>query len=72
MDKEVIAKICEKVYKRFPETEKKKPKVKPYDGDLSLLLFNYKVKTADGLSMSRTVRVIATPKGKIIKMTTSR
>lgn len=72
MDQQTIAKVCEKVNKRFPETAKKKPKVKAYEDDLSLLIFNFKVKTADGKSMPRTVRVIASPKGKIIKMTTSR
>jgi hypothetical protein len=72
MDQQTIAKVCEKVNKRFPETIKKKPKVKSYEGDLSLLIFNFKVKTADGKVMPRTVRVIANPKGKIIKITTSR
>jgi hypothetical protein len=72
MDQQTLEKVCEKVHKRFPETIKKKPKVKHYDGDLSLLLFDFKVKTADGKTMPRTVRVIANPKGKIIKMTTSR
>jgi len=72
MDQQTIAKVCEKVNKRFPETVKKKPKVKPYEGDLSLLIFNFKVKTANGKLLPRTVRVIANPKGKIIKITTSR
>jgi hypothetical protein len=72
MDQQALEKVCEKVNKRFPETMKKKPKVKPYEGDLFLLIFDFKAKTADGKSMPRTVRVIANPNGKVIKMTTSR
>ena len=72
MDQQALEKVCEKVSKNFPETAKKKPKVKPYEGDLFLLIFDFKVKTADGKSMPRTVRVIANPNGKVIKMTTSR
>lgn len=72
MDQQTIDKVCEKVSKRFPETAKKKPKVKPYEGDLSLLIFDFKAKTADGKLLPRTVRVIANPGGKIIKITTSR
>lgn len=72
MDQQTVEKICEKVYKRFPETQKKKPKVKPYEGDLYLLIFSYNAKTADGKNLPRAVRVVANPKGKIIKMTTSR
>ena len=72
MDQQTIDKVCEKVSKRFPETAKKKPKVKSYEGDLSLLIFDFKAKTADGKSLPRTVRVIANPGGKIIKITTSR
>ncbi len=72
MDQQTLDKVCEKVSKRFPETAKKKPKVKPYEGDLSLLIFDFKAKTADGKTMPRTVRVVVNPNGKIIKMTTSR
>jgi len=72
MDQQTIDKVCEKVNKRFPETAKKKPKVKAYEGDLSLLIFDFKAKTADGKSIPCIVRVVANPSGKIIKITTSR
>lgn len=72
MNQQTIEKICVKVNKRFPETLKKKPKVKPYNEDLFLLIFNFKATTADGRIMPRTVRVIANEQGKIIKITTSR
>ena len=72
MDQQTLDKVCDKVSKRFPETAKKKPKVKPYEGELSLLIFDFKAKTADGKTMPRTVRVVVNPSGKIIKMTTSR
>jgi hypothetical protein len=49
-----------------------RPKVSSYTGDLSLLLFTTKAKAADGRSITRTVRVVAGPDGKIKKATTSR
>lgn len=72
MDQQTIEKICTKVSRRFPETQKKKPKVKPYADNLSLLIFDFKAATPDGNSIPRTVRVIADDGGKIIKITTSR
>lgn len=72
MDQQTIEKVCDQVNKRFPETIKKKPKVKPYDASLSLLIFDFKANTADGKILPRTVRVIANDHGKIIKITTSR
>lgn len=72
MDQPTITRICAQVQKRFPETAKKKPKVKPYEGDLTLLIFDFKATTADGHVLPRTVRVIANDRGKIIKITTSR
>jgi hypothetical protein len=72
MDQQTLEKICTQVNKRFPETLKKKPKVKPYDENMSLLIFDFKATTADGRLMPRTVRVIANDHGKIIKITTSR
>jgi hypothetical protein len=72
MDREVMKKICEQIYKRFPDVNGSKPKVRAYEQDQSLLIFQGKGTTADGRSISRTVRVVVNPDGKIKKVSTSR
>lgn len=72
MDQDIMKKVCEQVYKRFPEVKGSKPKVRSYDQDLSLLIFQGKGIAADGRSIPRTVRVVVNPEGKIKKVTTSR
>jgi hypothetical protein len=72
MDRETMKKVCEQIYRRFPDVEGSKPKVRAYDQDLSLLIFSRKGTTADGRSIARTVRVVVNPDGKIKKVTTSR
>lgn len=72
MDRETLEKICEKIYKKFPEVSGKKPTVRPQTEDQILLIFNGQAATADGHLMPRTIRVVVSPTGKIIKTTTSR
>jgi hypothetical protein len=72
MDRETMKKVCQQIYRRFPDVEGSKPKVRSYDQDLSLLIFSGKGTTADGRSIGRTVRVVVNPDGKIKKVTTSR
>jgi hypothetical protein len=72
MDREIMQKVCEQIYKRFPDVKGSKPKVRSYDQNQSLLIFQAKGTTADGHSIPRTVRVVINPDGKIKKVTTSR
>lgn len=67
-----LAGICEQVYRRFPEVAGVQPRVQNQPGDQLLLIFHGSGKTADGRSMPRTVRVVVSPAGKIVKMTTTR
>ncbi len=69
---QTLASICEQVYRRFPEVVGIQPRVQDQGGDKLLLIFHARAKTSDGLSIPRTVRVVVSPDGKIVKMTTSR
>ncbi len=72
MDARALNEICKKVYLRFPEVNGSRPGMKDYSETSVLLVFKGSAKTADGRTLPRTVRVVATKDGKITKMTTSR
>jgi hypothetical protein len=72
MDNHTLQSICDEIYRRFPEVKGARPKVSAYSGSQVLLIFTGKATTADGKSLSRTVRVVASEDGKIGKVTTSR
>jgi hypothetical protein len=79
MDSKTIDSVCKQVYSRFPEVNGAAPKIQPQAADAGaaqeprfLFVFNGKGTTADGKSIPRTVRVVVSDRGKIIKMTTSR
>ena len=67
--------VCRRVYKRFPELQGVRPRVKPHEQNGTgkvVLLFKSKVRTDDGMSLPISVRVIADDRGKVIKMTSTR
>jgi hypothetical protein len=76
MDSKTIEKICGQIYRRFPEVSGAKPKVQTQGTDRNasnyLMVFKGSGTAADGKRIDRTVRVVATETGKIIKVTTSR
>ena len=77
MDQKVVEKISKKVYARFPEVKGKKPRIKTSktvssDQGNYVLTYNAMSKGIRGRSSPRHVRVVATAKGRIIKMSTSR
>jgi hypothetical protein len=72
MDSKQLSKVCEQIYRRFPEVAGSPPKVQTQPGEQVLLVFHGKSKTADGHTIARTVRVVAGSSGKIVKVTTSR
>lgn len=71
MNHQALESVCNEVYRKFPEFTGVRPKESVYDQNLILLVFSAKVKTANGMSLSRSVRVVADPQGKIIKCSTS-
>ena len=77
MDPKLVEKISKKVYAKFPEVKGKKPKIKTSktlaaDQGNIVLTYNALSKGIGGRSIPRHVRVVATPQGRIIKMSTSR
>lgn len=72
MDNHATDEICKKVYQRFPEMKGARPSVQNYSETHVLLVFKGKGTTADGRTIQRTVRVVATKEGKITKLTTSK
>lgn len=74
MEKEAIQKISKSVSRKFPEMADKKPNVKRSNGEGETyeLTYTATAKTASGKSIPRSVRVVATSSGKILKMSTSR
>jgi hypothetical protein len=72
MENSIIQVINSEVYKKFPEIKGESPNIKPYGANQYLLVYKAKAKTADGLTIPRTVRVVANKDGKINKISTSR
>jgi hypothetical protein len=84
MDPKLILQISKVVYKRFPEVDGKKPRVrkqprangakpkKNAENPTYLLTFKGQGQGPGGRKIPRLVRVVASARGKIIKMTTSR
>jgi len=72
MDSRSKSAVCNEVYRQFPEVKGASPKITNLPGDKYQLVFNRKVKTEDGKTLPRTVRVVADETGRIIKLSTSR
>ncbi len=72
MDRELIETICKQIYRRFPEVTGSKPRVRAYEGNQSLLIFQGKGTAANGNPISHTIRVVVDQNGKIKKTTSSR
>jgi hypothetical protein len=80
MDNKHLDSICKQIFKRFPEVSGSRPKVQAQKlnsgGDDApsqyLLIFQGTRTTADGKSINRIVRVVASEQGQILKVTTSR
>lgn len=81
MDQKLVNTVSKKVYRRFPEVNGKKPKIrrqaapkgkKSNSKTTYLLTYLGKANVQGGKTINRYVRVVADDKGKIIKITTSR
>lgn len=71
METSALDRVCQSVYRQFPELRGAHPSVKQ-SGSNYLIIFSGHAKAADGKSISRTVRVTASETGSILKLTTSR
>jgi len=77
---EIVNKVSKKVYRKFPDFDGVKPKVKKQskekksgkDPEGYLLLFRTQVSGPGGKNISRIVRVVTDKKGKIQKISTSK
>jgi len=73
MEKKLMTSICNQVYARFPEVKGALPKLQPFgDTGSQVMIFKGHATAADGKAISRIVRVVVSPDGKISKITTSR
>lgn len=73
MDDHTLNAICSQIYRRFPEVNGTHPKIQAQgDTGSTLLTFRSSAKTENGHSITRLVRVVASEKGKILKVSTSR
>ncbi len=72
MNRQAISSICSQVYRRYPQVNGAAPQIQDRPNGQALLIFRGSAKTADGHTLTHTVRVVADPDGKIIKMTSSK
>jgi hypothetical protein len=72
MDASAKNQVCSSVYRQFPELRGANPSVTDLPGGKFQLIFSGKVTAEDGKTISRTVRVTADVRGKVLKLSTSR
>ena len=72
MEARLVDSVAQEIYRRFPDFSGVRPKVKNYSDKQYLLIFEKKVKLANGKPLPKIIRVVANDKGKIKKVTTSR
>jgi hypothetical protein len=72
MESSAISRVCQSVYRQFPEMRGVHPTVHSQPGGKFLLTFNGQVRTSDGKALPRTVRATADEKGSVLKLSTSR
>jgi hypothetical protein len=73
LSEEVVTQINQHVYARFPEVEGIQPAQRRAPaGSNVILTYRQKSATEDGLAIERVVRATVTPKGQVIKISTSR
>jgi hypothetical protein len=72
MDTKIIDLICRQIYRQYKEFSGARPSSSNLPNGNSILVFHTNMKTADGKSMDRDLRVTVDAKGRILKTTTSR
>lgn len=72
MQRNVLEKVCQQIYRRFPDLKNRTPKVTSQGNERYLLIFSGSGKTPDGKTITQNVRVVADENGHILKTSTSR
>lgn len=72
MDAAARKKVEQQVYKKHPEVAGARPTVSERPNQQLLFVFTAKAKTADGKTITHTLRVVTDEQGKILKTTASR
>lgn len=72
MERKILEKVCQQVYRRYPNLKGKSPKVTSQGNERYLLLFTGSGETPDGMTIKQTVRVVTDDTGRILKTSTSR
>ena len=72
MDKEILEKVNEQIYKQFPYMKDIAPQVKPIRERIFQLQYSGTVQTANNQTLPMIVNVVVDAQGKIQKLTTSR
>ncbi|MEW5870080.1 MAG: hypothetical protein AB1894_12445 [Chloroflexota bacterium] len=71
LDRSVLHKVNQEIYRRFPEVAGQAPKVQEHAPAAYRLVYQGEVTTANHKRMLRWVRVVITDQGEILKITTS-
>lgn len=71
MESELLEKICNQVYSKYPEVAGAQPKVQS-QGEGYLLVFKSSARASTGINLQRIIRVVASATGKIIKVSSSK
>ena len=72
MDKEILEKVNEQIYKQFPYMKDIAPQVKPIREGIFQLQYSGTVQTANNQTLPMIVNAVVDAQGKIQKLTTSR
>ena len=81
MEAEILKKVVNKIYQRYPEFNGSKPKIRSQEPSkettstssaIFILTFHKIVKLDNDVSMPRSLRVSVNDQGKILKVSTSR
>lgn len=72
MERSVLDKVCQQIYRRYPNLQGKRPKVTSQGSQRYLLLFTGSGQTPDGNTIKQIVRVVTDDAGRILKTSTSR
>ena len=72
MDTKLVDLVCRQIHRQYKEFAGVRPLSSSLPNGSSVLVFHANVKTADGKSMSRDLRVTVDARGRILKTTTSR
>lgn len=72
LDRTILNGVCTQVYRRFPSVRGSTPQVQRRADGNFLVIFRSKARTADGRTLTSTIRAVVSPLGILMKMTSSK